>query len=383
MSGALDLDTLLDDPATRIIVCCGSGGVGKTTVSAALAVRAADRGRHAVVLTIDPARRLAQSMGLDALGNDPAPVDIGPAAGSLQAMTLDMTRTFDEIVMAHADPERAAQILANPIYRSLSTSFAGTQEYMAMEKLAQLSERAADGDAWDLIIVDTPPSRSALDFLDAPQRLGSFLDGPFIRLLMAPARRTGRAGLRVLEAGAGIAGSILDKVLGAELLGDARTFIGALEAVFGDFRERADATYQRLKEPGTAFVVVAAPEQDALREAAFFVERLAEEGMPLAGLVVNRVTPSVAPWVNAERAAAGRDRLDDDPEPDDAHVLARDLLALHADQERRRLMESRAVEVFTAARPWVDQVEIPALAEDVHDLAGLRRIGELAAISSR
>jgi anion-transporting ArsA/GET3 family ATPase len=252
-----------------------------------------------------------------------------------------------------------------------------------------LSERAgADGD-WDLIIVDTPPSRSALDFLDAPQRLGSFLDGPFIRLLMAPARRTGRAGLRVLEAGAGLAATVLDKVLGADLLGDARTFIGALEAVFGDFRERADATYQRLKEPGTAFIVVAAPEQDALREAAFFVERLAEEGMPLAGLVVNRVTPSTAPWVSAERAAAALDRLDDEGagHDGDAEQLARDLLALHVHQERRRLLESRAVEVFTAARPWVDRIDIPTLAEDVHDLAGLREVGELAAgdprVSSR
>ena len=174
----LDLDRLIDDRRTRIIVCCGAGGVGKTTAAAAIGLRAAERGRHVVVLTVDPARRLAQSMGLTSLDNTPRLVrglrfDASKAtegngadsAGSLHAMMLDMKRTFDEIVEQHADPDRAAQILANPFYQSLSSSFAGTQEYMAMEKLGQLRR----ADEWDLIVVDTPPSRSALDFLDAPQ----------------------------------------------------------------------------------------------------------------------------------------------------------------------------------------------------------------------
>src|SRR2546429_3515948 len=166
----LEVDRLLDDPRTRIIVCCGSGGVGKTTTAAALGLRAAECGRHVVVLTVDPARRLAQSMSLTSLDNTPRVVPLpdghGDAGGSLHAMMLDMKRTFDEIVEAHSDPDRAAQILANPFYQSLSSSFAGTQEYMAMEKLGQLRH----ADEWDLIVVDTPPSRSALDFLDAPQR---------------------------------------------------------------------------------------------------------------------------------------------------------------------------------------------------------------------
>ena len=170
----LEVDRLLDDPRTRIIVCCGSGGVGKTTTAAALGLRAAERGRHVVVLTVDPARRLAQSMGLTSLDNTPRPVPLPDMAdGSLHAMMLDMKRTFDEIVETHSDPDRATQILANPFYQSLSSSFAGTQEYMAMEKLGQLRR----ADEWDLIVVDTPPSRSALDFLDAPQRLSRFLDG--------------------------------------------------------------------------------------------------------------------------------------------------------------------------------------------------------------
>ena len=169
---ALDLDAVALDPATRIVVCCGSGGVGKTTTAAAIGLRAAEAGRTVVVLTIDPARRLAQSMGLTQLDNTPrAVVGVDPAkGGELHAMMLDMKRTFDEIVSAHSTPERAEQIFANPFYQSLSSSFAGTQEYMAMEKLSQL--RALD--EWDLIVVDTPPSRSALDFLDAPQRLGRF-----------------------------------------------------------------------------------------------------------------------------------------------------------------------------------------------------------------
>src|SRR2546429_4534669 len=213
----LEVDRLLDDPRTRIIVCCGSGGVGKTTTAAALGLRAAERGRHVVVLTVDPARRLAQSMGLTSLDNTPRPVPLPDAheegGGSLHAMMLDMKRTFDEIVEAHSDPDRAAQILANPFYQSLSSSFAGTQEYMAMEKLGQLRR----ADEWDLIVVDTPPSRSALDFLDAPQRLGRVLDGRLIRLLMAPARAGGRADMKGLSAGVGSVTGGLTKGLGGQM----------------------------------------------------------------------------------------------------------------------------------------------------------------------
>ena len=179
---AFDVDALLANADTRIVVTCGSGGVGKTTTAAALALRAAEQGRRTVVLTIDPARRLAQSMGLTELDNTPRPVK--DVDGELFAMMLDMKRTFDDVVSAHSTPDRAEQIFANPFYQALSSSFAGTQEYMAMEKLSQLAETGE----WDLIVVDTPPSRSALDFLDAPQRLGRFLDGRMIRMLVAPAR---------------------------------------------------------------------------------------------------------------------------------------------------------------------------------------------------
>lgn len=374
----LDTDALIDDPTTRIVVCCGSGGVGKTTTSAALALRAAERGRRVVVLTIDPARRLAQSMGLEELDNEPRRVEgVGRRGGSLYAMTLDMKRTFDEIIEAHADPERAAVILSNPIYQSLSTSFAGTQEYMAMEKLAQLSSGIDDDAPWDLIVVDTPPSRSALDFLDAPARIGSFLDGPLIRVLAKPARRTGRAGLRVLGAGVGMVGAVLDKILGAQLLGEAQTFITSLDAVFGSFRERAEQTYRMLQAPGTTFLVVAAPERDPLREASYFVERLEQEQMPLGGVVINRVHRPIALGISSERASAAIERLHDAGRDDEVDSLVADLLGVHEELARRYARERRLMTAFTTSHPQVPQVEVPALDDDVHDLDGLGRIGEL------
>jgi anion-transporting ArsA/GET3 family ATPase len=369
MAPGLDLDDVIGDRRTRVVVCCGSGGVGKTTTAAALGLRAAEQGRQVVVLTIDPARRLAQSMGLDALDNTPRQVKgvDDSAGGSLDAMMLDMKRTFDEVVLAHSTPERAQAIMDNPFYQSLSSSFSGTQEYMAMEKLGQL--RAED--RWDLIVVDTPPSRSALDFLDAPKRLGSFLDGRFIRILMAPARTGGRAYLKVLGAGLGAVTGALTKVLGAQVLKDLQAFIAALDTMFGGFRERADATYQLLKTSGTAFVVVAAPERDALREASYFVERLGTEGMPLAGLVLNRVHTTGAKSLSAARAAAGAETLAEEGE----HPLAAGVLLLHAERmriiEREQSMRGR----FTAAHPRVPVVDVPAQPGDVHDLAGLRTIG--------
>lgn len=463
-SPVLDIDPLIDDPRTRIVVCCGSGGVGKTTTAAALGVRAAERGRKAVVLTIDPARRLAQSMGLTELDNTPrkvAGIDES-AGGELHAMMLDMKRTFDEVVLQHTDQERARAILDNPFYQSLSAGFAGTQEYMAMEKLGQL--RALD--AWDLIIVDTPPSRSALDFLDAPKRLGSFLDGRFIRLLMAPAKVGGRAGVKFLNVGMSMMTGTLSKVMGAHLLRDVQTFVAAMDSMFGGFRSRADATYKLLQANGTAFLVVAAPERDALREASYFVERLAAENMPLAGLVLNRVHGSGAAQLTAERALAAAEALDDldaadatevsdagpvdgypstprltgefdesaenlqsvgivdqpggkaglrtadggegtpstdsadtsstesptgsptvsvpaqDPaagrttDPLDADRLTAGLLRLHAERMQLVARERRTRERFVSVHPDVPMVDVAALPGDVHDLEGLRAIGE-------
>jgi len=364
----LDVDALIDDPATKIIVCTGSGGVGKTTTSAALALRAAERGRKVVVLTIDPARRLAQSMGIEKLDNTPRPVPgVNPdGGGALDAMMLDMKRTFDEVVESQASPEKAAQILGNPFYVALSSSFAGTQEYMAMEKLGQLHRDAAKTGRWDLVVVDTPPSRSALDFLDAPERLSSFLDGRFIRILLAPAKGPAR----LMTAGLGVVTNALTKILGAQVLKDMSMFVSAFDTLFGGFRQRAQKTFELLQAEGTAFLVVAAPEPDALREAAYFVERLEEERMPLAGLVVNRATRLNLTGVSGDQAAAAAEKLDG---------LAAGLLRLHADRTRVVSREARLRQRFAAAHPQVPTTVVPALATDVHDLDGLRLVGELLA----
>jgi anion-transporting ArsA/GET3 family ATPase len=375
----LDLDALVRDPKTRILVTCGSGGVGKTTTAAAVALLGAEAGRRTVVLTIDPARRLAQSMGLTELDNTPREVKdaiTNDAGGQLFAMMLDMKRTFDDVVLEHSTPDRAEQIFANPFYQSLSSSFAGTQEYMAMEKLGQL---AATGQ-WDLIVVDTPPSRSALDFLDAPNRLGRFLDGRMIRVLTAPARASGRTGMRVMTAGIGVFAKVFSRVLGGDLIRDLSAFVSALESMFGGFRERAQQTYELLKAPGTAFVVVAAPEPDALREASYFVERLSAERMPLAGLVINRMhrvadVDGAAP-LSAARAEAAADTLaakGSDP----ATGLAEVALRVHAEIAGASEHDARMARRFSTAHPEVQVVQLPALAADVHDMDGLRTIGAL------
>jgi anion-transporting ArsA/GET3 family ATPase len=378
----LDVDALLADPGTHIIVCCGSGGVGKTTTAAALGVRAAEAGRRTVVLTIDPARRLAQSLGLSELDNTPAPIpgiDLA-AGGSLDAMMLDMKRTFDEVVVAHSDPGRAQAILDNPFYQALSSSFAGTQEYMAMEKLGQLHRESRAKGRWNLIIVDTPPSRSALDFLDAPMRLGAFLDGRLIRILVAPARVGGRAYMRLVSASLGVFSNVLNKIIGAQVLADLQTFVASADALFGGFRERAEETYALLAARGTAFLVIAAPEPDALREASYFVERLESEAMPLAGLVLNRVAPVRLPELSPDQAAAGAERLRaDDPAEDSPEALTASLLELHADRMRQSERQHRLADRFVAANPRVPVTAVTALAQDVHDLEGLRRVGDLMA----
>jgi anion-transporting ArsA/GET3 family ATPase len=374
---SLDIDALIADHAVRILVCTGAGGVGKTTTAAALALRAAEHGRKVCVLTIDPAKRLAQALGLTSLDNTPREV-VGihspDGSGSLHAMMLDMKRTFDEVVETHADPERAKQILENPFYQALSSSFAGTQEYMAMEKLGQLSARAELEGTWDLIIVDTPPSRSALDFLDAPARLGSFLDGKFIRILTAPARSAGRGIGKIAALGFGIFTGVLNKILGTQVLTDVGTFVAAIDTTFGGFRERADKTYALLKQPSSRFVVIAAPEPDALREAAYFVERLKTDSMPLAGLVLNRVQYIDAPELSADRARVAAASLSSE-----GRELTAALLGIHANRQAQAERQHHLAERFTAAHPSVPVAMMPAMAEDIHDLAGLRAIGETLA----
>ncbi len=372
----LDLDAVIADRGCEIVICCGSGGVGKTTTSAALALRAAEAGRKVVVLTIDPARRLAQSLGLGELDNTPRPVQgvDTSAGGSLDAMMLDMKRTFDDVVVAHSTPDRAQEILSNPFYEALSSSFSGTQEYMAMEKLGQLHAqsvtegRSAAEARWDLIVVDTPPARSALDFLDAPEHLSALLDGRFLRLLLAPARGP----LRLMSVGFTLVSSAMNKVLGTQIIRDLQTFVAAFEALFGGFRARADVTYQLLSSRHTTFVVVATPQRDALREAAYFVDRLTEEQMPLSGLVVNRIHTSTL-GISADRARALAEDL-----PDEARIEV-EALRRHADLMRVVEAEHQLLGRFSGSRPQVARTLVETLPTDVTDLESLRQVGALLA----
>jgi anion-transporting ArsA/GET3 family ATPase len=347
----------------RVLVTTGAGGVGKTTTAAALGLAAARAGRDVLVMTIDPARRLAQAMGLEELTDEPQRVALDAGSGQLHAMMLDMQSTFDSLIDRHAaSPQRAADIKRNRIYRTLSSSLAGTQEYMAMEKLHELHDR---GDH-ELLVIDTPPTRSALDFLDAPQRMSSFLEGRLLRALLRPAVSTGRGIGRVVNAGATAFMRVAGRVTGMELLEDLSDFFGNFEGMYEGFKERADEVLALLRQPESRFVIVASPEPPPLREARFFLDRLQQEGLHAAGVVVNRV--HVAPTDDDPielRALA--DRVEHDSPAGHALALLADVAAIEA-RERR---DVDAALFGTAPRALV---EVPLLRGDVHDLRGLATI---------
>jgi anion-transporting ArsA/GET3 family ATPase len=282
-------------------------------------------------------------------------------------MMLDMRRTFDEMVLQYSGPDRAQSILDNQFYQTVATSLAGTQEYMAMEKLGQLLGE----DRWDLVVVDTPPSRNALDFLDAPKRLGSFMDSRLWRLLLGPGRGIGR----LVTGAVGLAMKALSTVLGSQMLSDAAAFVQSLDATFGGFREKADRTYALLKRRGTQFVVVSAAEPDALREASFFVDRLSEERMPLAGLILNRTHPMLCS-LPVERAIDGAETLENGAGANGAKELTKAVLQIHADRAATSKREIRLLSRFTGANPHVAIVGVPSLPFDVSDLEALRAIAD-------
>jgi anion-transporting ArsA/GET3 family ATPase len=255
---------------------------------------------------------------------------------------------------------RAAAILANPFYKVISTSFSGTQEYMAMEKLSTL---AATGQ-FDLIIVDTPPSRSALDFLDAPQRLSSFMDGRMIKLLATPSRGV----MKIVGAGFALFSKAVTTILGGQMLQDAAQFVQLFEDMFGGFRQRAQATYELLRAPGTKFVVVSICEADSLREASYFADRLRAERMPLAGLVLNRTHPPLAK-LSLGTAEAGADKLTK------GSPLTAAVLRIHADRLAVRSAELHMRARFDRVHTDLPVIEVPALPSDAHDLPALREIG--------
>src|ERR671919_1872886 len=265
----------------RIVVCAGAGGVGKTTTAAAIALGMAERGLKVAVVTIDPARRLADSLGLEELGNEPRLVE-GELEGELWALMLDSKRTFDALIERLAPDEATRdEILANRIYQQLSGAVAGSQEFSAIAKLYELDQ---DGD-YDLLVLDTPPSRNALDFLDAPGRLAGFFQGRAIKMFLRPAGLGGR----ILGRGTGVVFGLMERLTGVDLLHDLSVFFRALGGMIDGFTERARRVGALLEDPGTTFLIVSAPRHDPVEEAIFFHGKLADASMPFGGLVVNRV----------------------------------------------------------------------------------------------
>jgi anion-transporting ArsA/GET3 family ATPase len=349
-------------------VVCGSGGVGKTTTAAALGLQAALRGRRVLVCTIDPSRRLATSLGLHQLSGRPRTLDIArlrPApGGSLSAMVLDTKSTFDALVEAYA-PSKAdrSRILGNRIYQHISAALAGSHEYMAMEKLLELSSEKR----FELVVLDTPPTRHALDFLEAPDRLMSFLDTSILRWFLKPYFVAGQLAIKVATRTGAIALNLVDRFLGMQFLRDLSEFFLAFEGMYEGFKERATRVHALLRDEGSGFVLVTGPTSLALDEALYFHERLSEKKMPFLGFIVNRVHPDPAREVTT-RAAGRETRID--------VRLERALLEVYHDQQVVARVEHRAI-----ARLEVDTGECPILVheldQDVHDLRGLREVGEM------
>lgn len=353
----------------RIIIVCGSGGVGKTTTAAALGLDAALHGRRVLVCTIDPSRRLATSLGLSRLGEKPRILDLGRTgtgpAGSLSAMVLDTKRTFDALVERYAGSAEARdRILGNRFYRQVSSALAGSHEYMAMEKLLELSE----DERFDLVVLDTPPTRHALDFLEAPDRLSSFLDASVLRYFLKPYFAAGRLTLKVATRTGAAALRLADRYLGLQFLQDLSEFFLAFEGMYDGFKERAARVHALLRQDGAGFVLVASPTRASLGEAVYFHERLRAKGMPFVAFVVNRVHG--APGRGRRRGAPPMTSAPPSVDPE----LAGALLELFRDEQRLAGAEKRAL-----ARLDVDTgapvVLAPELDADIHDLRGLRDFG--------
>jgi anion-transporting ArsA/GET3 family ATPase len=349
------LPTTLPELVTErsVVVCCGSGGVGKTTVSATFALAAARAGRRSCVVTVDPARRLADALGVQSLPNTPTEVR-GNWPGHLHALMLDSKGTFDDLVQRYARTrEQADSILSNRLYQNLAGALSGTQEYMAMEKLYEL----VHSEEFDIVVVDTPPTRNALDLLDAPRRLTRFLENRLFRALLVPTRMSLRA--------VGVATQALlrtiSKVAGAEIVQDAVGFFQAFEGMEDGFRSRASAVHELLADPATAYVLVTTARPDAITEAGFFAEKLAERDVLVAALVVNRIAPSFG----------GEDTAPTDPAPA-LDALEANLATLDALADR----EEHAFAGLAAQVAPAPVGRIPLFGQDVHELLGLQRAAD-------
>ena len=365
----------------RIVVSAGSGGVGKTTVAASLSLWGALGGRRTVVLTIDPARRLATSLGLETLGS--APHEIPPQlfrdqgltpTGSLSAMMLDQKGAWDALVERHSPAEAQARILENPFYQHLSQTFAGSQEYMAIEQLCLLAE---SGD-YDLIVVDTPPTRHALDFLEAPQRLGDFLDKSVVKWFVRPYFNAGWSALRAVNRSVGFLMRRIEQATGISALAEISDFFTSMSGLFENFQARIDKAYEVLRGRQTAFVLVSSPEEQVLGDAEYLSTKMAALRMPLKGVVLNRVHHEFRPPRRGRRAAELNHEDADEIAAAVAQTLggraaeARELAANFVDYQALARGESLRIEQFRVGLPRrVPLVTVPNFARDVHDLASL------------
>jgi anion-transporting ArsA/GET3 family ATPase len=349
----------------RICICAGSGGVGKTTTAAAIAMGMASRGLKVVVVTIDPAKRLANSLGLEELGNEPRLVDPKrfsgrPMKGELWAMMLDAKRTFDELIDRLApDEETRDQILANRIYQELSSAVAGSQEFTAIAKLYEL-DREHD---FDLLVLDTPPSRNALDFLDAPERLTDFFEGRALQVFLRP---TG-LGMRIVGRGTGVVFSVLKRVTGIDLLQDLSVFFRALGGLVDGFRERATQVGALLADPATTFLLVTSPEREPVEEAIFFRRKLADAGMPFGGLVINRVQDDTLGDIDPEGLA-------EELEPELGRKLALKVVDNFRDFHVLAMRDRQSIARLADELGSPPTTLVPHLDDDVHDVEGLARI---------
>jgi anion-transporting ArsA/GET3 family ATPase len=367
----------------RVLVTVGAGGVGKTTTAAALGLAAAKRGKRVLVLTIDPARRLAESLGIERMSTEAMDIDRKrfeaagyPIEGSLTAMMLDTKRTFDDLVLKHSSsPEKAKQLLNNKLYQYVSTSLAGTQEYMAMEKLVAVKSDPR----WDLVVLDTPPTANALDFLDAPQRLMDALDSSTMKWFAEAFEHGGKLSLNILARSAAAVLRGIGKITGGGFLEAMAEFIAELNDLFGGFKHRAAQVQKALRTPEVAFILVTSPSPMSINEVVYFSERLREHDMPRGAFVVNRfhVPPKIDAAIPqadvASALAASGLHLEDDPVPritkahDDARALAqldaRHVRALAAGPE--------------ASHGGIPLVRVPELATDVHDVKLLAKVAEM------
>ncbi|NNE72535.1 MAG: ArsA family ATPase [Acidimicrobiales bacterium] len=356
------LGSIIDDH--RVVVCVGTGGVGKTTSAAAVALEAAERGRRAVVVTIDPAKRLADALGLEALGNTPTRIDVGPVdpgfaeTGEMWALMLDTKGTFDDLIARYAgDDEQAARIHNNRFYQNISTAMSGTQEYMAMEKLYELYHE----ERFDLLVVDTPPSRNALDFLEAPGMLTRLLENRLYRALMAP----GRGVVRAVGAATQALVRQLSRIVGTDVVDDALAFFRAFEGMEAGFSQRAQEVRALLSSDDACFVLVASPRPDAVENAKFFAQQLLEGGIEVRALVANRLHPYSTAITAAEVAKKQRNTS---PERSDCWQALLDYQTL-AEREANALAE-----LTEEIGEDVPQARVALLADDVCDLDGLRQV---------